>query len=379
MPSSTIAGSRSAHVGAVDRHAREQEEAGDDRCQRREQHVARPEAGVQARREAQREDADGQRDRQERRAGADGVVAEHPLEVQDREEEHAEHARRPSASAPGSRPRRCGSAGRAAAAAAARRSPGARRRPPAARRRRRPAAASGRRRSCRRRASARRSPAPRPARRRRRAGRGPPPARSSARPSSHAATPIGTLTKKIQCQSSAWVSTPPASRPIDAPAEATNEKTPIAFPCSPGSGNIVTIMPRITAELSAPPTPWMKRAAISISGEPDSPHSSEASVKTARPARKIVRRPIRSPSRPASSSRPPNAIRYALIDPRQAGGGEAEVGLDGRQGHVHDRLVEDDHEHPRAQDHEGQPAGIAGSGLHGRRLLVRGHRRDRSR
>ena len=44
-------------------------------------------------------------------------------------------------------------------------------------------------------------------------------------------------------------------------------------------------------------------------GEPDSPHSSEASVKTARPARKIARRPIRSPSRPASSSRPPNAIR----------------------------------------------------------------------
>ena len=127
-----------------------------------------------------------------------------------------------------------------------------------------------------------------------------------------AATPIGTLTKKIQCQVSRSVSTPPASRPIEAPADATNEKTPIAFACSPGSGNIVTIIPRITAEASAPPTPWTKRAAISISGLTDSPHSSEARVKTARPARKTVRRPIRSPSRPASSSRPPNAIRYAL-------------------------------------------------------------------
>jgi hypothetical protein len=33
--------------------------------------------------------------------------------------------------------------------------------------------------------------------------------------------PIGTLTKKIQCQLIASVSTPPASRPIDAPADAT--------------------------------------------------------------------------------------------------------------------------------------------------------------
>jgi len=34
--------------------------------------------------------------------------------------------------------------------------------------------------------------------------------------------PIGMFTKKIQCQLIACVSTPPASRPIDAPAEATN-------------------------------------------------------------------------------------------------------------------------------------------------------------
>ena len=35
-------------------------------------------------------------------------------------------------------------------------------------------------------------------------------------------------------------------------------------------------------------------------------------MKTARPIRKIRRWPIRSPIRPASSSRPPNAIRYAF-------------------------------------------------------------------
>ena len=35
------------------------------------------------------------------------------------------------------------------------------------------------------------------------------------------AIPIGTLMKKIQCQEMASVSAPPASRPIDPPAEAT--------------------------------------------------------------------------------------------------------------------------------------------------------------
>src|SRR2546421_11251839 len=71
-------------------------------------------------------------------------------------------------------------------------------------------------------------------------------------------------------------------------------------------------MPRITAEVIAPPTPWTKRAAISTPWLCASPHSSEAPVNTPRPARRTPRREIRSPSRPASSSRPPKAIRYAL-------------------------------------------------------------------
>ncbi len=45
---------------------------------------------------------------------------------------------------------------------------------------------------------------------------------SSSRMASTAVTiPIGILTKKIQCQLMAWVRTPPASRPTEAPAEAT--------------------------------------------------------------------------------------------------------------------------------------------------------------
>ena len=46
--------------------------------------------------------------------------------------------------------------------------------------------------------------------------------RMSARPSANVAAPIGRLTKKTQCQLSASVSTPPASRPREPPATDTN-------------------------------------------------------------------------------------------------------------------------------------------------------------
>ena len=120
--------------------------------------------------------------------------------------------------------------------------------------------------------------------------------------------PIGRLIRKIQCQLIASVMTPPSSSPIEPPAEATKPKTPIAFAWCAGSGNIVTIIPRITAEASAPPMPWTKRAPISISWLWEAAQSSEATVKIARPTRKTRRWPTRSPSRPASSSRPPKGI-----------------------------------------------------------------------
>jgi hypothetical protein len=66
------------------------------------------------------------------------------------------------------------------------------------------------------------------------------------------------FTKKIQCQLTAWVSTPPASSPI-----------------------MVTIMPRVTAEVSAPPIPCTNRAAISTAWLSASPQASDASVKRA--------------------------------------------------------------------------------------------------
>ncbi len=105
--------------------------------------------------------------------------------------------------------------------------------------------------------------------------------------------PIGRLTKKIQCQLTACVISPPASRPIAAPAEATKLNTPNAFACSSGFVNRVTIMARITAELTAPPMPCTKRAAISIGWLKESPQRREAPTKMASPARYTRLRPKR--------------------------------------------------------------------------------------
>ena len=127
-----------------------------------------------------------------------------------------------------------------------------------------------------------------------------------------ATRPIGTLTKKIQCQLIASVSTPPASRPMDAPAEATKLYTPMACARSRGSGNIVTIMPRMTAEVIAPPTPWAKRAPTSTSWLPARPQARDAATKRPRPERNTSLRLTRSPRRPARSSSPPKGMRYAL-------------------------------------------------------------------
>ena len=82
---------------------------------------------------------------------------------------------------------------------------------------------------------------------------------------------------------------PPASSPIEPPAEATKPNTPIAFACSRGSGNIMTIIPSVTADAAAPPAPWTKRAAISISWLCARAHRSEAAVNTPSPARNTRR------------------------------------------------------------------------------------------
>ncbi len=118
-------------------------------------------------------------------------------------------------------------------------------------------------------------------------------------------TPIGTLTKNTQRQSSHSVSMPPASRPMAPPPAETAAKTPNARLRSGPSGNVVVMSASEVGEAIAPPTPCRTRAASNCQGSWAKPPSSEARVNSRMPVMKTRRRPRMSPARPPSSSRPP--------------------------------------------------------------------------
>ena len=172
--------------------------------------------------------------------------------------------------------------------------------------------------------------------------------------------PIGRLIRKIQCQLIAWVRMPPASRPIEPPAEATKPKTPIAFACSRGSGNMVTIMPRTTAEAKAPPTPAKKRPAISIAWLSAAAQSSEAAMKTVEAGEEDAPLAEQVAHAAGEQQQAAEGDQVGVDDPGEVALGEAEAVLDRGQGDVHDRHVEDDHQHPAAEDVEGEPAAAVG-------------------
>src|SRR3984957_19597739 len=79
------------------------------------------------------------------------------------------------------------------------------------------------------------------------------------------------------------------------------------------SGKELTTSASTAGEASAPPTPWIARAASSIPAVVARPPASEASVKMVRPAMNMRRRPRMSPARPPSNSSPPNVSVYPFI------------------------------------------------------------------
>src|SRR5579875_4006110 len=108
------------------------------------------------------------------------------------------------------------------------------------------------------------------------------------------------------------VSTPPRIRPTAPPPTATVPNTPKALPRSPGSVNVVTSVLSAAGASIAPATPWIARAATSTPNDGAAPPRADASANATSAIRKIRLRPMRSPTRPPSSSRLPNASAYAV-------------------------------------------------------------------
>jgi hypothetical protein len=99
-----------------------------------------------------------------------------------------------------------------------------------------------------------------------------------------ATTPTGTLMKKIHSQPRPSTRTPPAIGPTSVATPAVAPHRPIAAPrWVAGKVRVMTAM--VCGVIMAAPTPCRARAAMSSGRVPDSPHSSEESVKTTSPSR----------------------------------------------------------------------------------------------
>ena len=174
------------------------------------------------------------------------------------------------------------------------------------------------------------------------------------------ATPTGMLTRKIQCQLSRSVSTPPASTPTLPPPAATKPMTPIALVRSAGSVNSVITIENATTDTTAPPSPCTARAAMrnglrrgQAAGQRGRGEEREAADEEPAVAEQVA-----EPA--AQQQEAAEGQQVGVDDPGQRGLGEAEVLADRGQRHVHDRRVEDDHQRCRCTGRRGPASGRGG-------------------
>lgn len=125
------------------------------------------------------------------------------------------------------------------------------------------------------------------------------------------AIPSGTFTRNIIRQPAPAMSSPPIDGPSVVPIADIVPRSPIALPMRP-FGTVSPTTATVSAIMIAAPSPCTARAATSTGSVGAAPQSSEATVKSAIPARSSRRRPTRSPRRPAPTMSAVIAMRYAI-------------------------------------------------------------------
>lgn len=135
-----------------------------------------------------------------------------------------------------------------------------------------------------------------------------------------AARLTGTLMRKAQRQLTAETTRPPSTAPRMAPMTPRPlQSARAAFRCSLFSYTVSTI-DSAAADSTAAPRPCNALPATRSSWFPARPHRTDATAKVNSPARKALRRPITSETRPPNSSRLPYSRTYALITQGRADG-----------------------------------------------------------
>jgi hypothetical protein len=113
------------------------------------------------------------------------------------------------------------------------------------------------------------------------------------------------LIQKIHDQEKPSTTAPPTTGPSATPRPLMPDQAPIARPRRPtGSASASSV--RLSGATTAAPAPWTARAAMSAAVLGATAASAEATVKSPRPATNTRRRPKRSPSAAAGSSRTAN-------------------------------------------------------------------------
>ena len=169
-------------------------------------------------------------------------------------------------------------------------------------------------------------------------------------------TPTGMLMKKIHSQPAYLVSTPPRSTPTAAPEPPMAPQTPSALFRSAPSSNVVVMIESAAGEMIAAPKPWMRAGGDQHALGPGETaeerrgrEQHDAGEEHAAAAEDVG-------CAPSEQQEPAERDRVRGHDPLQVVAREVEVLPDRRQGHVHDRDVEDGHEVRRADHGERLPA-----------------------
>ena len=178
----------------------------------------------------------------------------------------------------------------------------------------------------------------------------------STDPSTNAITPIGTLTKKIQCQLSDCVSAPPASSPIEPPPAETNAYMPIAFACSRALRELRDDDREDHARGDRPADPLKQPREDQqrlVLGDP-------AQDRRRREEDEAREKDLLAPDQVADPAgeqqEAAEGDQVAVEDPREVRLGEVEIALDRGKRDVDDRRIQHHHQLPQAQDCKGDPA-----------------------
>ncbi len=170
-----------------------------------------------------------------------------------------------------------------------------------------------------------------------------------------ATMPTGTLTKKIHGHEKYWVSAPPRTRPIAAPPIAIAAQTPSALARSAPSLKVVEMIESAAGEINA-------RAEALECAEGDQhpfalrePVHQRGEREDHEPDQEDPLAPEQVAGAAAEEQEAAEDERVGSDDPLEAGFAQVEILLDRRQGDVHDRAVEDDHELREADQDQDDP------------------------